>query len=81
MAIVQGEDGDAPEHIVGVTTLHYDDGVAKPFFPRINVRLSADLVWPLLIDDISTGEKVGVSVRLAATLLHELGHAAAEYVP
>lgn len=42
--------------------------------------MAADLVWPLLVDGISTGEKVSVAVQFASSLLHELGHAAAWYV-
>lgn len=55
----------------GCTALRTHQGSAKPFLARAEVALSADLIWPLLIDNISTGEKISVAVRFASTLLRE----------
>ncbi|CAN8101090.1 unnamed protein product [Discula destructiva] len=48
-------------------------GTGPPF--HIKIEVSADLIWPLLVDEYSTAEKGAVSFHLANTMLHELSHA------
>ncbi|KAI3393511.1 hypothetical protein diail_4188 [Diaporthe ilicicola] len=45
----------------------------RPFVIRIS--LSADIIWPLLIEEYSQAEKAACSFTLAATIVHELTHA------
>ncbi|KAJ0106768.1 hypothetical protein J7T55_001292 [Diaporthe amygdali] len=42
---------------------------------HIHVILSANRIWPLLVDEYSESEKVAYHVRNAMTILHELAHA------
>lgn len=47
-----------------------DDDRNHPF--KIIISLSADFIWPLLIDDYSQAEKAVCSFTLASTIVHEL---------
>lgn len=38
----------------------------------IHIFLNANSIWPLLLDEYSESEKVGIRVKLATTILHEL---------
>lgn len=38
----------------------------------IRIFLSADTVWPLLVDEYSESEKVAIRVKLTMTIMHEL---------
>lgn len=52
----------------GITNIN--SGANPPF--RINIVLSADYIWPLLVDTYSPAEKASASTLIAATMLHEL---------
>ncbi|KAI1857434.1 hypothetical protein JX265_011169 [Neoarthrinium moseri] len=41
----------------------------------IEIRLAAELVWPLLVPEYSNSEKLAASWSVASTLLHEIMHA------
>ncbi|KAK7726180.1 hypothetical protein SLS63_007694 [Diaporthe eres] len=45
----------------------------RPF--AIRISLSADYIWPLLIEEYSQAEKAACSFTLASTIVHELCHA------
>lgn len=42
----------------------------RPFIIRISI--SADMLWPLLIEEYSEAEKAACNFTLAATIVHEL---------
>lgn len=42
----------------------------RPF--RIRISLSADYVWPLLVEEYSQAEKAACTFTLASTMVHEL---------
>ena len=44
----------------------------------IDVRIAPQMVWPLLVQEYSAGEKTAVSMHIANTLLHELSVRQAE---
>ncbi|KAI0595685.1 hypothetical protein F4775DRAFT_604505 [Biscogniauxia sp. FL1348] len=41
----------------------------------ITITISAELLWPLLVDEYSQSEKMTCSFIVASTILHELSHA------
>ncbi|KAI2641330.1 hypothetical protein GGS21DRAFT_487683 [Xylaria nigripes] len=43
--------------------------------PTINITLSAEMIWPLLVPQYSRSEKIICSFVVASTLLHEFAHA------
>ncbi|KAB5576207.1 hypothetical protein GE09DRAFT_618554 [Coniochaeta sp. 2T2.1] len=50
--------------------------VEDPGSAGMHINVSADALYPLLLSDISLKEKASCTMVLAATLLHELAHAA-----
>ncbi|KAH9889645.1 hypothetical protein F4778DRAFT_753602 [Xylariomycetidae sp. FL2044] len=42
----------------------------------IEIKLAAELMWPLLAEEYSASEKMNCSFNIAATLIHEFAHAA-----
>lgn len=72
-------DSQHPHHFIARTGLQYHQ-IENPPLPLIELQMTADTVWPLLVDDISTGERTGVALRFAEVLIHELSHAATMYV-
>ncbi|KAI0164602.1 hypothetical protein GGR57DRAFT_514609 [Xylariaceae sp. FL1272] len=58
------------------TTFHYGSTRVTLSDQRgsITLKLSADLIWPLLVDGYSKSEKSACSLLIANTLLHELAH-------
>lgn len=54
-------------------TPEYDFGALSSC--EIQISLSPEVVWPLLVAGYSEAEKCAVSVQIAAILIHELAHA------
>ncbi|KAF5025927.1 hypothetical protein F66182_1962 [Fusarium sp. NRRL 66182] len=61
-------EGKRDEHVMGRTTY----GSFFSSRDKITVEIDAELVWPLLIDKYSKGEKMLASIVLASTLAHEM---------
>lgn len=66
------ENGPDGPHVMGLTALDQDPSNPpdQPFF--IQISISVDYIWPLLIDEYSPAEKAACSWSLASTMLHEL---------
>lgn len=55
----------------GVTVI-IRNPVPGPRKHLISVKIAAEMVWPLLVQEYSAAEKTAVSMHIANTLLHEL---------
>ncbi|KAI0832294.1 hypothetical protein F5Y06DRAFT_189187 [Hypoxylon sp. FL0890] len=62
---------DEKEITYGLTQIKVPDQNS----PYVRVQIAAELIWPLLVPEYSQTEKMTASFVIAATLLHEFGHA------
>ncbi|CAN8102336.1 unnamed protein product [Discula destructiva] len=75
--VAVGETGDAAveglKRSYGASHIERTKDQDPPF--RIQITISANFLWPLLVDEYSAAEKAATSFLVASTMLHELAHA------